>query len=97
MGERGERGGSEGVAQDVHTGLHTHLGSLLCLALLGLLNLIGVRVRIRIRIRVRVRVRVRGGLLPTTSHSISYTMVNAEGSPLGGLSGDLCRNGTPQQ
>ena len=32
-----------------------------------------------------------GGLLPTTSHSISYTTVNAEGLPSGGLSGDLYR------
>ena len=36
----------------------------------------------RARGRVRVRVMVRG-LLPTTSHSISYTTLNAEGSPSG--------------
>ena len=61
-----------------------------------------VRVKVRVRVRVRVRgrgrvrgrvkVRVRGGLLPTTSHSISSTTVNAEGSPSGGLSEDICRH-----
>ena len=39
-----------------------------------------------------VRVRVRGGVLPATSHSIFYTTVNAEGSPSGGLSWDICRH-----
>ena len=50
-------------------------------------------VRVSVRVRVRVRLRVRGGgLLSTTSHSISDTTVNAEGSPSGGLSGDICRH-----
>ena len=50
---------------------------------------VGVRTRARVRVRVRVMVR---GLLPTTSHSISYTTVNAEGLPSGGLSGNICRH-----
>ena len=53
-----------------------------------------VRVRVRVTVRVRVRVRVRGGVLPATSHSIFYTIVNAEGSPSGGLSRDICRHRT---
>ena len=32
-------------------------------------------IRVRVGVRVRVRVRVRGGLLPTTSHSIFYRRV----------------------
>ena len=66
-----------------------------------------VRVRVTVRVTVRVRTiferrsrdRARvdgvcdlGGLLPATSHSIFYTTVNAEGSPSGGLSWDICRH-----
>ena len=50
-----------------------------------------VRVRCSLLSRVTVRARVMGmGLLPTTSYSISYTTLNAEDSPSGELSGDVC-------
>ena len=48
--------------------------------------------RDRVRVRDRDRDRDREGLLPATSHSIFYTTVNAEGSPSGGLSWDICRH-----
>ena len=57
-----------------------------------ILSGLGLRVRVRVSVNVRVSVRVSGGLLPTTSHSISYTTVNAEGLLSGELSGDLCRH-----
>ena len=38
-------------------------------------NVVRVRVRVRVRVGVRVGVRVRGGLLPTTSLSIFYSML----------------------
>ena len=36
---------------------------------------VSVTVRVRLRLRVRVKSRARGGLLPTTSHSIFYNTV----------------------
>ena len=50
------------------------------------------KVKVKVRVRGNYRGRYRGGLLLTTLHSISYTRLNAEGLPSGGLSGDICRH-----